>query len=255
MAVGKTDESLGNMERARDLDPDSVLMNSDFGKLLFFARRYDEAEEQLKATIRMDPDYKPAHWFLAVTYVMKHRFEDAIAESNFPERTPTGPLIGERGLSAYVYAMAGRKQEAEQALEETKKHLVPEDDVPIMLAYIGLGENDRALDCLERDYKNHYTTLMSLKNNPIYDSLRSDPRFADLMRRVHLTPGGSTAGEIVSEKSIAVLPFENRSEDKANAYFTDGVQDEILTDLAKIADLKVISRTSVMQYKSGVARN
>src|SRR5438552_5666876 len=59
----------------------------------------------------------------------------------------------------------------------------------------------------------------------------------------------------VLDKSIAVLPFENRSEDKANAYFTDGVQDEILTDLAKIADLKVISRTSVLQYKSGVARN
>jgi len=57
------------------------------------------------------------------------------------------------------------------------------------------------------------------------------------------------------EKSIAVLPFENLSSDKENAFFTDGVQDEILTDLAKIADLKVISRTSVMQYKSGVARN
>ena len=57
------------------------------------------------------------------------------------------------------------------------------------------------------------------------------------------------------DKSIAVLPFENLSEEKANAFFTDGVQDEILTDLAKIADLKVISRTSVLQYKSGVARN
>src|SRR5438045_2401338 len=56
----------------------------------------------------------------------------------------------------------------------------------------------------------------------------------------------------MSEKSIAVLPFENLSEEKANAFFTDGVQDEILTDLAKIADLKVISRTSVMQYKTGV---
>jgi adenylate cyclase len=60
---------------------------------------------------------------------------------------------------------------------------------------------------------------------------------------------------IINAKSIAVLPFENRSRDPDNAYFTDGVQDEILTDLAKIADLKVISRTSVMQYKSGVARN
>jgi len=59
----------------------------------------------------------------------------------------------------------------------------------------------------------------------------------------------------VPEKSIAVLPFENLSEEKANAFFTDGVQDEILTDLAKIADLRVISRTSVMQYKTGAARN
>src|SRR5439155_9148093 len=57
------------------------------------------------------------------------------------------------------------------------------------------------------------------------------------------------------EKSIAVLPFENLSEEKANAYFADGVQDEILTDLAKVADLKVISRTSVMQYKNAAMRN
>jgi len=60
---------------------------------------------------------------------------------------------------------------------------------------------------------------------------------------------------VINAKSIAVLPFENLSSDKENAYFTDGVQDEILTYLAKIADLKVISRTSVLQYKSGVARN
>src|SRR5438034_2187437 len=69
------------------------------------------------------------------------------------------------------------------------------------------------------------------------------------------TRGPTTSALRVLDKSIAVLPFENRSEEKANAYFTDGVQDEILTDLAKIADLKVISRTSVLQYKSGVARN
>jgi TolB-like protein/class 3 adenylate cyclase/Flp pilus assembly protein TadD len=66
---------------------------------------------------------------------------------------------------------------------------------------------------------------------------------------------GPSATASISEKSIAVLPFDNLSSDKENAYFTDGVQDEILTDLAKIADLKVISRTSVMQYKSGLARN
>jgi TolB-like protein/Tfp pilus assembly protein PilF len=68
-------------------------------------------------------------------------------------------------------------------------------------------------------------------------------------------PKTSAPLSAIPEKSIAVLPFENLSSDKENAYFTDGVHDEILTDLAKIADLKVISRTSVMQYKSGLARN
>jgi len=69
------------------------------------------------------------------------------------------------------------------------------------------------------------------------------------------TSFGSAATVAVPEKSIAVLPFENLSDDKQNAYFADGVQDEILTDLAKVADLKVISRTSVMQYKNRVNRN
>jgi TolB-like protein/class 3 adenylate cyclase len=71
----------------------------------------------------------------------------------------------------------------------------------------------------------------------------------------HRANSTMSASAAIPEKSIAVLPFENLSEEKQNEYFTDGVQDEILTDLAKIADLKVISRTSVMQYKSGVARN
>jgi TolB-like protein/class 3 adenylate cyclase/Tfp pilus assembly protein PilF len=69
------------------------------------------------------------------------------------------------------------------------------------------------------------------------------------------TPKTSGTASAIPEKSIAVLPFENLSEEKSNAFFADGVQDEILTDLARIADLKVISRSSVMQYKSGVARN
>ena len=69
------------------------------------------------------------------------------------------------------------------------------------------------------------------------------------------TAGDKTASSSIPEKSIAVLPFENLSDDKQNAFFTEGVQDEVLTNLAKVADLKVISRTSVTQYKAGAARN
>jgi TolB-like protein/class 3 adenylate cyclase len=71
----------------------------------------------------------------------------------------------------------------------------------------------------------------------------------------HQKPKVSAVGPAVPEKSVAVLPFENLSEEKANAFFTDGVQDEILTNLSRIADLKVISRRSVMQYKSEAKRN
>jgi TolB-like protein/Flp pilus assembly protein TadD len=68
-------------------------------------------------------------------------------------------------------------------------------------------------------------------------------------------PFGSSARELVPQKSIAVLPLENLSEEKENAYFADGIQDELLSNLSKIKDLKVISRTSVMQYKSGITRS
>src|SRR5437870_2296060 len=81
------------------------------------------------------------------------------------------------------------------------------------------------------------------------------PRSRDKSASVSISRSSPFPAPEIPEKSIAVLPFENRSDDKQNAYFADGVQNEILTDLAKIADLRVISRTSVMQYQSGAARN
>jgi len=87
--------------------------------------------------------------------------------------------------------------------------------------------------------------LMSRRSSP----LTSSPAPAPAASAGNAQPGPA------QQKSIAVLPFENLSSDKENAYFTDGVQDEILTNLARIADLKVISRTSVMQYKTGTGRN
>src|SRR5438094_2095166 len=94
-----------------------------------------------------------------------------------------------------------------------------------------------------------------LKLLPFWDPLRGDPRFEKLVEEAKQPVALEPITQSAPEKSIAVLPFENLSDDKQNAYFAEGVQDEILTDLAKIADLKVISRASVMHYKSGAARN
>ena len=122
-----------------------------------------------------------------------------------------------------------------------------------------MGEPDRAIAALQKllsipavtDTAAPFTPAL-LRLDPMFDPLRNDPRFQKLV-----APAGTAYRHSaqIPEKSIAVLPFENRSSDPENAFFTDGVQDEILTDLARVADLKVISRTSVMQYKTGAKRN
>src|SRR6266550_1489231 len=122
-----------------------------------------------------------------------------------------------------------------------------------------IGEPDRAIAALQKllsipaltDTAAPFTPAL-LRLDPMFDQLRNDSRFQELV-----APAGTalSAPAQIPQKSIAVLPFENRSSDPENAFFTDGVQDEILTDLARIADLKVISRTSVMQYRTGAKRN
>jgi TolB-like protein/Tfp pilus assembly protein PilF len=109
-----------------------------------------------------------------------------------------------------------------------------------------------------------WISIARLKIDPVWDPIRNRPDFQQLLSgpeqigpgtQVGPAPAGSPEPATIPEKSIAVLPFENLSANQENAFFTDGVQNEILTDLAKIADLKVISRTSVMRYKSGAERN
>jgi TolB-like protein/Tfp pilus assembly protein PilF len=117
------------------------------------------------------------------------------------------------------------------------------------------GENDRAISTLTQLSQTPYrgwvnggmpVTPALLRLDPVWDPLRGDPRFEALVQNVS-SPKDTQAE---SAKSIAVLPFENLSHDPDNAYFAEGIQEEILTRLAKIADLKVISRTSTQQYQS-----
>src|SRR5262249_39540610 len=120
-----------------------------------------------------------------------------------------------------------------------------------------LGESDRAIAALEKLLSIPYSgplgpgaplTPALLQLDPMFDSLRNDPRFEKIVEEAK-----EPAATAVPAKSIAVLPFENLSRDPDNAYFAEGIQDEILTRLSKIADLKVISRTYTQHYKAAPA--
>src|SRR5204863_3543414 len=119
-----------------------------------------------------------------------------------------------------------------------------------------MGEPDRAIAALQKLLlipgsgalaEGIPLTSALLRLDPMFDPLRNDPRFQKLAAGDGTTSSGQAE---VPEKSIAVLPFENRSRDPDNAYFAEGIQDEIRTRLSKIADLKVISRTSTQHYKT-----
>ena len=136
-----------------------------------------------------------------------------------------------------------------------------------IVARIGaeMGEPDRAIAALEKllsiPHSGHLDrsiplTPALLRLDPMFDPLRNDPRFQKLASDASQSVTRSTpAMPTIPEKSIAVLPFENLSANQENGFFADGVQDEILTDLAKVADLKVISRTSVINYRQTTGRN
>jgi len=163
-----------------------------------------------------------------------------------------------------IDAGLGRKEEALREGRRAVELLPVEKDsmngtnMVRYLAIIAAWVGDKDLACeqlasiIRRPSNLSYGHLKLL---PFWDPLRGDPRFEKLVEESKQPVALEPIKQSAPEKSIAVLPFENLSDDKQNAYFAEGVQDEILTDLAKIADLKVISRASVMHYKSGAARN
>jgi eukaryotic-like serine/threonine-protein kinase len=187
--VGRVEESLHQIEVARQLDPLSPLINSDVGKLLYFARHYQAAITQLEQTIRMDPNFEQPHDWLGCSYASTGKFDDALRE--FGRSWPEGRSGWQTGFIAYVYGLQGKKAEAARMAELIKRNIQRgnrSDNFPLVLACIGAGDKDCAFASLDGEYADHTTSISALKLAPYFDSIRSDPRFADLLRRVHLGP-------------------------------------------------------------------
>jgi serine/threonine protein kinase/tetratricopeptide (TPR) repeat protein len=187
--MGRPDEAIAEIKRAQELEPLSLNTNAVVGVHFYFARQYDQAIEQCQKTLELDSNFAPAHLFLGWAYVQKARYEEAIAAVKKATLLSPGDL---RPLSAlgYAYAMSGQTGEAMNILDQLKelsrrRYISPHDRAII---YAGLGEKEQAFAWLDNAYADRSWPLPLLKVDPRFDSLRSDPRFADLVRRIGLAP-------------------------------------------------------------------
>lgn len=181
---GRFGEALAESERARRLDPLSLIIAADKATILYYARQYDAAIAQSRAIKEMDPAFPLAHMALAA-YVEKGRFEEALAEIKDSSQESD---IWTSAWQAYVYGRSGREPEAQKALEKVRasyEHGKTNAD-PVLWAYLGTGDREQALVWLEKAYATRSNLLTTLKVNPAFDPLRNDPRFIDLLRQVHL---------------------------------------------------------------------
>ena len=186
--LGRFDESMLHLKRAQELDPLSLITSADIGFALYLSRQYDRAIEQFQKTIEMDPNFVAAHARLGWTYLAKGMYQEAIAELNkaeaLDERSRRIAVLG------YAYAMAGKRDKAQKILDELKglskqphRYVSPFD---FALIYMGLGDKDLAFEWLEKTYEERADILQHIRVSPRYDSLRSDPRFDALLRRMKL---------------------------------------------------------------------
>jgi TolB-like protein len=185
--LGRLDEAMLHLKRAQELDPLGMDLNWDMGVLLFFSRQYDRAEEHYRKTIEIDPNYNPAHLGLVQVYQKKGMYAEAIAE--LKKANALGKPEGNAALG-YAYAVAGQRDEAQKILDDltvqSKERYV--SPFSFALLYMGLGDNDRAFEWLNKTFDENPYRISFIKVNPRFDSLRSDPRFADLLRRLKLEP-------------------------------------------------------------------
>ena len=181
------DESLVFAERSRRLNPVSAAAQLQVAMSLYFARRYDDAIAAAEDVLDLAPDFGPAHILLGRVYVAQGKHNRAVEELERARRL-MGPRPDVTTPHAYVLARAGRQREARAMFDELIRISQPRAPAPIRTAivHIGLGESDRAFEWLDKAIAARDWQMSMLNIEPLFDSLRSDHRFAALVERVGL---------------------------------------------------------------------
>lgn len=185
---GRFAEASAELDQARALDPLSLVVNTSLGLPSYFARRYDEAIAAYLKALDLDPSFGIAHYFLGQVYVEKKIFARAIPafEKAIQLAGPSAEMIA---ALAHAYAVSGQRALAESVLTELLHRSAARYVSPCLLAqiYVGLDESDRALTCLERAATERAADLIWVGVRPVFDPLRSEPRFRGLISRIGLS--------------------------------------------------------------------
>ncbi len=184
-ALGRFDDAIVEGKRAVELDPLSLVINTDMGSDYYYARRYDEAIAQLRKTLEMDPGFYIAHLVLGQVLDAKGAREAAIVECQKARALNDDPSV--LGVLGRAYGLSGNKMEAEKILDQLKK-LSQERYVSaysFALTYLGLGDKEEALRWLEQSYQDRAgSDIGFIRVDPLLDPLRGDPRFEALAEKI-----------------------------------------------------------------------
>jgi TolB-like protein/DNA-binding winged helix-turn-helix (wHTH) protein len=189
--MGRFDEASIQIEQARQLDPLSLIIAADRAVILYYAKQYDAAMIQFRAVLEMDPVFPRAQMVSSV-YAEKGMYAEALAELN-TWRGNENPWYW--GRLAYFTGRSGQSAESRRALARLQRldreHQV--DPLVFAVAYIGVADKERAFIWLEKSYAEHSISLTAVKVDPLFDPLRSDPRFESLLQRMNLSGRGAGA--------------------------------------------------------------
>jgi len=187
MTMGHHVEAIARMRKSEELDPLSLIISVAIGWAFYMSRRYDDAIEQLRRTVELEPNWPVTRWVLGLLLRRMGRYELAITEGEKAVKLSGGSSLMSAALTQTL-AMADRRNQAIQILDDLTKLTTEKYIAPYFFAGIhaGLGEDDRAIEYLEKSYEEHSHWLIYLHIDPGMDSLRTNPRFQDLLQRVGL---------------------------------------------------------------------
>jgi TolB-like protein/tetratricopeptide (TPR) repeat protein len=184
--LGRLDEALAEIQRARELDPLSLPHNTVLGRIHYYRGEYDQSIEQLSATIDLDQGFPVAHLFLGDAYREKGLYRDAVeVQEKAVTLSRNSWFLGHLGST---YVESGRRNEALTLVRELEQKRTSQYVAPhaIAMIYASLGEIDRAFEWLDKAYEEQDVNLNWFVPDPLSDSLRSDPRFEELLRKMRL---------------------------------------------------------------------